>query len=160
MKTLTPETAEKLARNIFSNLKNKEDREFYVVHSPSVVDIALILAEKKKVDKNILKIAGWLHDTGACISREDHAVHSIAIIEKEYEISAKIKDCILNHGTSGQPKTEEGKIIKIADKASFLNPELIRLAVHNMKDGKIKQDDINFLKKASSQAFELLENFK
>lgn len=160
MKTLTPEIAERFAKNTLSRIKIKEDREFSLIHSKSVAEIVSILAEKKKVDKTVLKIAGWLHDIGYSIAKENHALHSISIIEKEYEISDKLRDCILNHGTSGQPKTEEGKIMKIADKASFLNPELVRLTVHDMENGRIKQDNINFLKRASLQAFELLENFQ
>jgi len=107
----TAKSAEEFARKMFQKDKSEEDREWHIFHSKSVGDAALILAGSRKVDKELLKIAGWLHDIGQTASMDDHALHSLKMAEKEFEISEKLKDCILNHGNSGKPVCEEAKSI-------------------------------------------------
>jgi len=155
----TPEVAEEFARKAFLKDKTNEDREWHLFHSKSVGDAALILAESKKVDKELLKIAGWMHDIGQTVSMDDHASYSLKLAEKEFEISDKLKDCILNHGNSGKPVCEEAKLINIADKVSMLNPEFVKLFMKDSanKPADKKKKDINFVKMMLSKAGELLE---
>lgn len=124
---LTIDKAEKIAREMFCRLENSEDKEFYILHSKLVRDIALILSDNMDIDKKILRIAGWVHDIGYSISAEEYAKHSLEILEKDFEIDETLADCILNHGSEGKPKTEEGKIIKVADKLFIFNPEIVSI---------------------------------
>ncbi len=131
------------------------DPEWFLLHSKLVVEMALILAGNKNVNKEILEIAGWIHDIGYSIETKEHAKYSIELL-KDYELDEKLKDCILEHGSDGNPKTKEGEIIRIADKACIFNKDVISLIIK----GGIKEKDINFLKKMSSKGLELLSNFK
>lgn len=156
---LTPQVAEKIAREKFANVKDDEDREWHVLHSKAVGETALILAGNKNVDRETLLVAGWLHDIGRIEQDEEHGKRSVDILEREgYELSEELKDCILEHGNKGNPGTEEGKIIKAADKISCLRPELVSLLVRYNK-GKIKTDDVNFLRKMAEGAIKNLEEF-
>jgi len=158
-KKIAEEKGEEIARKNKEGIDPKEYKEFFLQHSKLVGDIALILAEKKNVDKELLRIVGWIHDIGKAIDDENHAEHSVELIKKEYEIDDKLRDCILNHGPSGKPKTEEGKVIKVADKAAFLNPEFISLLVKYSKK-KIKKEDIKFIRRIVNSAVDLLEEFE
>ena len=94
-KQLTPKIAETLAIQKFQQIESEEDREFRIAHAKTVGETAIILAEGKNLDNNILLIAGWIHDIGSIISQDNHAVHSLdMLIKEDYEISAKLKDCI------------------------------------------------------------------
>lgn len=156
----TPESAEKFARKAFLNDKTPEDRDWHLFHSKAVGDCAIILAGKEKVDKKLIKIAGWLHDIGQIVSMEDHASRSLKMAEKEFEINDKLKDCIINHGNHGEPVCEEARLINISDKVSMLNPEFIKLfmkdSANKPSDKKVK--DIDFVKSMLSNAGNLLEN--
>lgn len=160
-KILTPEIAKKLAKETFEKIENEEDKDFLIIHSFSVVQCSLILAEDKNIDKNILEIAGWLHDLGYIINKEDHAKHSLEILEKEYEINEKLKDCILNHGSDGKPETSEGEIIKVADKLSCLNPDLVKILVKYSlkKDKQQKEKDLEFIRKMCNKGIDLMKEF-
>jgi len=159
-KQLTPKIAETLAIQKFQQIESEEDREFRIAHAKTVGETAIILAEGKNLDNNILLIAGWIHDIGSIISQDNHAVHSLdMLIKEDYEISAKLKDCILNHGTGKSPQTEEGKIIQLADKVSIFNPEIIKiLKKYSLKKNKeLKEKDLDFIRKMVNQALNLLK---
>lgn len=149
---LTLEKAKELAAIHLLGMKNGD---FIFLHSKNVSEIAIILSEGKKVDKDILRTAGWVHDIGKSVSEENHEIYSIEILEKDYILDDKLKDCILNHGTSGKPITEEGKIFRIADKASILDRDTIFLLIKENK-GKIKKEDIEFIKLMTEKAVERL----
>jgi len=159
-KKLTVIGAEKFAKKVFSRCKNSEDTNFYITHSRAVSEAAVILASRKKVDKDVLKIAGWVHDVGSIVNRENHAIHSIELLEKEgYILSEKLTDCILNHGRSKNPRTAEGKIFQIADKASVFRPELLRLVIDS-KGSVVVKKDLDFLEMCASRATSLLKNYR
>jgi len=159
-KRLTVAEAEKFAKKIFSRYKNKADKEFYISHSRAVAETASILASRKKVDKDVLIMAGWLHDIGSIVDRKNHAEHSIELLEKEgYIISRALRDCILNHGKSKNPTTAEGKIFRIADKASVFRPELLQSIV-DAKGNVVKDEDLDFLEKCASRATNLLKGYR
>ncbi len=159
-KQLTVEIAKRIAQEHLSKIKNKEDSEFLIIHSEAVGNIAAILCKDPVIDKDFLRIAGWLHDIGYSISEEGHALHSLALIEKDYEVSPELRDCILNHGTSGNPSTKEGKLIQVADKASILNPEMVCLFV-KYSDKKMREDWLDFAEnKLAKNAFKSLRELE
>lgn len=154
MEKLTVEKAKKIAKEHFSKIEDKEQAEMKLIHSKTVAEAALIIARDRKVDREILQIAGWLHDIGQAIEVDNHAEHSLKLL-KNYEVSEKLKDCILNHGNNGKPKTEEGKIIQIADKVSVLDKEMTKFMFRN-NPGKIKEDYFSFFKMLAEKAIEML----
>jgi HD superfamily phosphodiesterase len=161
MKKLTPKSVEKYAKKLFIKIKDKEMRDYRLVHPKLVGNAAIIIAnsKNKKADKNILKIAAWAHDLGYIYGKENHAERSLEILQKDFEVSETLKDCIINHGSSAKPQTEEGKIIQLADKACIISPEILKLIMEESQD-KIKQEDIDFIKKMSEKLASLMERFE
>ena len=155
---LTPKIAEEFAREIFSKF-NDEEQESQLWHAKAVVNATLILSQNKKVNKETLNVAGWIHDIGRSINAENHAEHSLEILEKKFSISPTLKDCILNHGSSEKPKTEEGKIFQLADKSCILNPEFINLLIKYNR-GVLKKEDSTWLEKMTSNSIKLLKEYK
>jgi len=157
---LTPKTAEIFALQKFLEIKDAEAREFQVEHTKAVVQCAMILTEGRNINKESLEIGCWLHDIGYIVSRENHAEHALNIIAEDgFEIDDIIKDCILNHGNSGSPQTEEGKIIRVADKLSIINPEMIKILLRYSlsKNSNDKEKDFEFIKKMANQGVDLLK---
>lgn len=156
--TLTPKTAEEYARKLFEK-ENEEDRAWHLLHSKLVGEIAVLLSKGKKVDKNLILTAGWLHDIGQIEGFDDHAVKGLKLAEKQFEISPSLKDCILNHGSGGNPECEEAKLIFLADKISMLHPEFLEffMKYSAKKTGNPKKKDLDFVKSMLSKVGDLLE---
>lgn len=100
-------------------------------HVIRVYNLAIKLAEDKKVDLNVIKAAALLHDIGGAremndpSGETDHAIESAKmskpILKKLGCSDEKIKhilDCIISHRyrTENKPKTLEAQIIFDADK--------------------------------------------
>jgi len=153
---LTIDKAREILKRESNKIKNVGDRDFNIMHSEHVVKIAKILASKKNLDNEILELAGLLHDIGKAIGGKNHAQCSVEILEKEgFELDNKLRDCILQHGGDKTPTTDEGKIIRWADKISVLNPEIMDLVIKTNED-KISEEDIKFIKKMTSKAVNFL----
>ena len=156
MKKLTPKKAKLVANWYFNRHKDTSGRDFAKVHADAVVEIAVILAKKFKADVSAVEISGWLHDIGSTIERNDHAKLSLDLLGEEgFEISELIKDCILNHGTSGKPKSKEAKILQMADKLSILSMPVLKLL---FKQKDITSGDIEFVDKMTTGAVAYLKN--
>ena len=118
-----------------------------------------MLAEDKKVDRELIIIAGWLHDMGKIMELENHAQHSLEVLEKNgFEVSKKLRDCIINHGSNGNPECEEAKLIQFADKISILHPELVKILVKYSfkKTNSEKEKDLDFIRKLLNQCIDVL----
>lgn len=159
-KTLDKKIAEEFARGIFDQIKNEGDREFRIFHAKAVSATALALAESDvSIDKDVLEMAGWLHDIGYIEGEEKHAEKGIKILEKEgFILSDKMADCVLHHGTWGRPRTKEGKIIQMADDISFINPGILEILMKNGK-GKIDKKEMDFLEKMLKGAIGYLRDY-
>lgn len=159
LKRLDSQIAEEFARKIFEKLP-EEDREFNKIHVKAMIEAVEILSKDKKIDVELTETACWLHDIGKTIEIENHAVHSIEILEKEgFEITDKLKDCILNHATGGNPQCLEARLIQIADKAFVINPEILEI-INNFslkKSPEEKNKKLEFIKKLANRAVDLLE---
>jgi len=120
---LTEESAKNFALEIFkTKIKPSLERKFIIQHSKGIIKTALNLAKGKNLDLESIKLAGWLHDIGRSESIEGHAAISLRLAEEKFgTINPIITDCILNHGSSKNPQTKEGKIIQLADKLSIMN---------------------------------------
>lgn len=74
-----------------------------------------------------LKALAWVHDIGKTIQDKNHAELSVKIIQEDFELDDIDEDCILNHGSNGNPESEEAKMFKYADGISLFYPETIEL---------------------------------
>ncbi len=154
------ELAEKYGEIIASKqeeIEKEEFKKFFLLHCESVGEAAVALS-KGKADEEILRIAGWVHDIGKAISYKEHAKHSLKILEKNFEINEKLKDCILNHSSDKNPKTKEGKIFRVADKAFILNPKYLKFLVENTEE--LRKEEVKFIKLMVEKAIDLLKNYK
>ncbi len=154
---LTLEKAEQLCKESFKDF-DEADRDFFILHAKLVGEIAGILGGEE-VDKELLKIVGWVQDIGRVISEEGHEKHSVEILEKEYELNETMRDCILNHGSKGEPKTKEGELIQTADKLFVINPELISLLKKHSfgKEKEKRNKDFEFIRRLCNKSVDLLE---
>jgi HD superfamily phosphodiesterase len=144
---LTVEKAKEFTKKLLMESGSK-DGEFWYNHMKAVSETCLVLAAREEnVDLESLEIAGWVHDLGYLVSEESHAKYSLETVEKEFEINEIIRDCIINHGNSGDPKTKEGKIIKFADKLAFLNKDFLG-AILKANPGKIDKEYIDYTEMA------------
>lgn len=110
---------------------SKYGYEPFPFHFAPVVYYAEKLADKLGGDKEIVIIAGWLHDIGSIIyGREDHHITGVEIAEQkltELKYPAEkielVKNCIFNHrGSQNYERLSiEEQIISEADTLSAFN---------------------------------------
>ncbi|MBC8494799.1 HD domain-containing protein [archaeon] len=116
---------------------NKQAFGFYVqewndekikIHSECVIDACLNMANNSNLKKEVFIIAGWIHDIGRKIDKDNHQIISLDFLKKfltqhpEYEeLKDLISDCILNHRTNEVPTTKYGQIFQLADKVALKN---------------------------------------
>ncbi|MFA5060912.1 MAG: HD domain-containing protein [Candidatus Pacearchaeota archaeon] len=125
MKQLTEENAREFSLEKFKGLPELNFK-WNLFHSEGIIKILSILSKNKNFNKNKLFALAWVHDIGKTISEEDHAKLSLEILKKEFILDEVDIDCIINHGSSGNPKTEEGKIFRYADGLSLFTKRVIR----------------------------------
>lgn len=97
----------------------------YEFHFVPMVKYAEKLSDELGGDKEIISVAGWLHDIGSIVyGRENHHITGATLAENKLrELNypedkiEKVKNCILNHRGSLQKEqnTLEEKIIAEAD---------------------------------------------
>lgn len=125
MKQLTEENAREFALEKFKVLPELNFK-WNLFHSEGIIKILSILSKNKNFNKNKLFALAWVLDIGKTITEEDHAKLSLEILKKEFILDEVDIDCIINHGSSGNPKTEEGKIFRYADGLSLFTKRVIR----------------------------------
>ena len=124
MKQLTEENAREYASKKFKELPEL-DFKWNLIHSEGIIKILKILCENKNINKTKLFALAWIHDIGKIISEENHAELSLEVLKKDFFLDEVDIDCILNHGSSGNPKTEEGKFFRYADGLSLFTKEVL-----------------------------------
>lgn len=108
--------------------ESKYGYEPFLFHFLPVVEYAQELAEELNADKEVVTLAGWLHDIGSVVyGRKDHHITGAEIAGKKLEELGYpeekielVKKCILNHRGSqrNNPGTIEEKIVSDADALS------------------------------------------
>jgi len=155
---LTEESARQFAENLFKSKMKGLEKRFIIQHTKGVIKTALNLAKGKKVDLESIKIAGWLHDVGRAVNIENHAEISVKLAEENFgALNDVVKDCILNHGSSKNPQTKEGKIIQLADKLSIMNDFKLFKIVFAKE--KYKEKSIEMVKMVSDDLIEVLKRY-
>jgi putative nucleotidyltransferase with HDIG domain len=156
MKKLTTKIAKSIALKYFRKDKNKIEKEFALIHAEAVAKISKLLAKRLNANISVVESCAWVHDIGKIIEIENHAKHSLILLEKEkIEITSLIKDCILNHGTSGKPLFLEAKILQMADKMSILSIPVLKLI---LEQKKIPESDVEFVNKMTTSSVNYLKN--
>jgi len=122
-------------KNHVEDLCKKESNPFgyeiYPVHFTYTVKYALHLADKTGADKEIVEIAGWLHDVGSCLGYyEDHhtigaqyAADYLGKLGLSYDKIEQVKHCIEAHrGSKDIPrKTIEAVCVADGDACSHFD---------------------------------------
>ncbi|MFH1608180.1 MAG: HD domain-containing protein [archaeon] len=117
-------------------VKEKDTEEDFNYHIVPVVKNSFLLADKLKVDNEVVEVAAWLHDIGRIVNNttfekenehhtegEKEAVKVLSELGYEKEFIEKVAHCVLTHrGREGaKPKTVEAKIVASADAMSHLD---------------------------------------
>lgn len=115
----------------------------YNYHILPVVKYAKTLAEKTSADKEVVELAALLHD----IAVNDDEKHEIVGAERAGKILKdsgysdsiieKVRECILTHRTSGEPKSREAEIIRNADAMAHIDSFVFIVKVGLERKGNI-----------------------
>ena len=104
--------------------------EKHIIHCKAVINCCLRIIKNSDLNKEILIVAGWIHDLGKLIDKKNHHIESLKFLDEfleshqEYKnLKEEVKDYILNHRTNGEPKTIYGLIFKCADKVALYDNE-------------------------------------
>lgn len=122
----------KKAVNIMNNLDKDTSVNHSMEHIMCVVDnteeILKRLPDNIDIDKEVCIVSAYWHDTGRSIQNENHAKISVEILSKELkelkyskQFIEKCTQAIIYHSDEDKPETIEGKVIKDADKISFID---------------------------------------
>ncbi|MEM4240292.1 MAG: HD domain-containing protein [Candidatus Woesearchaeota archaeon] len=165
MKQLTISNARSFAIERFKSLPELQSG-WNIVHSEAIIKMLDVLCEG---NKEKLSALAWVHDIGKTVGEENHAELSIKILKEEFELDETDIDCITNHGSSGKPKTEEGKIFRYADGLSLFCKESADFRFYaEAKEGLSKKQIMDEISKSyakykekyadSEKVINLLEN--
>lgn len=124
MRKLTLSNAREFALGKFKQLPELYF-QWNVLHSEGIIRLLKLMDPDKKFNMDKLYALAWVHDIGKIKSEEGHAEASLDILKQEFELDEIDRDCILNHGSSAKPKTEEGELFRYADGLSLFTPQMV-----------------------------------
>lgn len=131
-----------IARTIARLLKRDEDLTEAIAlghdlgHSPFGHDGERVLDEVLKLSGNSFK-------------HNEQSIRVVEFIEKDgrgLNLTAEVRNGILNHSSSGNPATVEGQIVRFSDKIAYINHDIedaIRAGV--LKDGDLPEFPVKIL---------------
>ena len=129
-----------------------------LTHTLEVSQIARTIAKSLRLNEDLTEAIALGHDLGHTPfghAGEDalnevhkggfeHCFQSLRIVEKiekngkGLNLSYEVRDGIVNHRTSGNPNTLEGKIVRISDKIAYINHDVDDAILANI----MKEEDI------------------
>lgn len=115
-----------------------------LTHTLEVSQIARTFAKSLRLNEDLTEAIALGHDLGhtpfghagervlneLCMDGFSHAEQSVRIVEvlerdgQGLNLTKEVRDGILNHRTSGHPKTLEGQAVRFADKIAYLNHDI------------------------------------
>lgn len=136
-----------------------------LTHTLEVAQIARTIALALKMNESLTEAIALGHDLGhtpfghageyilneICEEGFSHYRQSVRVVEvvekkgKGLNLTKEVRDGILNHRTSGNPKTLEGKIVRFSDKIAYINHDIddaIRARIITEKDIPREYSDI------------------
>ncbi|SDX26662.1 Pycsar system effector family protein [Flavobacterium degerlachei] len=121
-------------------LKDKLSNSFTyhnIKHTKNVVNAVEVLCEKEalnQIDKELVLVAAWFHDTGYIYGCENHELSSVSIVidflkekEKSNEYIDTVSSIIKATTFDYVPKTILEKIIRDADYSHFANSDYLKV---------------------------------
>ena len=143
-----------------------------LTHTLEVSQIARTVARALRLNEDLAEAIALGHDLGhtpfghsgeAVLNRLydegfEHCDQSLRVVDKlekngeGLNLTYEVRDGILNHRTSGNPGTLEGKVVQISDKIAYINHDIddaIRAGI--LKEEDIPKGIIEVLGKGSSQ---------
>ena len=115
-----------------------------LTHTLEVSQIARTISKSLRLNEDLTEAIALGHDLGhtpfghageAVLNKLlpqgfEHCVQSVRLVEKlerggeGLNLTKEVRDGILNHRTSGNPKTLEGKVVRISDKIAYINHDI------------------------------------
>lgn len=115
-----------------------------LTHTLEVAQIARTISKALGLNEDLTEAIALGHDLGhtpfghsgeevlnrLCKGGFDHSVQSVRIVEvlekdgRGLNLTKEVRDGILNHQTSGSPKTLEGQVVRLSDKIAYLNHDV------------------------------------
>ena len=119
-----------------------------LTHTLEVAQIARTISKALRLNEDLTEAIALGHDLGhtpfghsgeavldrLCRERGaggfDHSEQSVRIVEvlekdgQGLNLTKEVRDGILNHQTSGHPKTLEGQVVRLSDKIAYLNHDV------------------------------------
>lgn len=115
-----------------------------LTHTLEVAQIARTIARALRLNEDLTEAIALGHDLGhtpfghagedmlnqVCSLGFAHYIQSVRIVEvvekggRGLNLTEEVRDGILNHRTSGNPRTLEGKIVRISDKIAYINHDI------------------------------------
>ncbi len=115
-----------------------------LTHTLEVSQIARSIARALRLNEDLTEAIALGHDLGhtpfghageralneVCTEGFAHYKQSIRVVEflekdgKGLNLTKEVRDGILNHRTSGNPSTLEGKVVRISDKIAYINHDI------------------------------------
>lgn len=113
-----------------------------LTHTLEVSQIARTIARALRLNEDLTEAAALGHDLGhtpfghagekalnqVCgFKHHEQSLRIVEILEKKGEglnLTQEVRDGILNHKTSTQPSTLEGKIVRFSDKIAYINHDI------------------------------------
>lgn len=115
-----------------------------LTHTLEVSQIARTIAKSLRLNEDLTEAIALGHDLGHTPFGHageyvlnklmpggfEHCAQSVRIVEKlerngqGLNLTKEVRDGILNHRTSGSPKTMEGKVVRVSDKIAYVNHDI------------------------------------
>ena len=115
-----------------------------LTHTLEVSQIARTIAKALRLNESLTEAIALGHDLGhtpfghageyilneICSEGFSHYKQSVRIVEvlekngKGLNLTKEVRDGILNHRTSGNPSTMEGKVVRYSDKIAYINHDI------------------------------------
>lgn len=115
-----------------------------LTHTLEVSQIARTIGKALRLNEDLIEAIALGHDLGhtpfghagekvldkLLPNGFEHCEQSVRIVErlenngKGLNLTKEVRDGILNHRTSGKPKTLEGKVVRISDKIAYINHDI------------------------------------
>ena len=129
-----------------------------LTHTLEVAQIARTIAKALRLNEDLTEAIALGHDLGhtpfghagesalndVCSQGFEHFKQSIRVVEilenngKGLNLTKEVRDGIVNHRTSGNPSTLEGKVVRLSDKIAYINHDIDDA----IRGGILREEDI------------------
>ena len=145
-----------------------------MTHTLETTGIARVVARALRLNEDLAEAIGLGHDMGhppfghageealdACLRerfgrRFRHNEQSLRIAE-DLNLAAEVRDGILTHTGEAEPRTHEGKIVRIVDRVAYINHDIDDAIRHGiLRPEELPQEEIEILGPRGSKRIDRL----